>query len=325
MQLIPVDTHVNTLLGPLAGTCCLITGASGFLGRNLIASLLATGADVHIVTHHRSNDEIPLGEHTSAHQCNLAIPLEVEALFADIRPEYVFHLATARGDSNQDRDAFLSNILIADGLIRAALKWQPRRMVIAQSSLEYGPHVQPLKETTPLIPPTLHGATKAATTLLFQQAAIEHQLPIVMLRIFSVYGYWEPWKRLIPTAMQAALSGQVLPMTSGVYRRDFVFVTDIMEAFARAALTGDVDGEIFNIGSGTQTSNNGIVGCIEDVCGCSLSIDRGAYASHITDTGFWCADNTKAQRLLNWKPRHSLNEGLAKTWKWFLEVAPRHV
>jgi len=322
-MLTPVDLEVLSLAKELTGKRCLLTGASGFLGRNMIAVLLLAKAEVHIVTHRRNQQEIPMGIYTSAHKCDLGCMDEVEKLYLDVQPEYVFHFATARGDPNKERNTYIrDNILVADNLIRASLKWTPICMVVGQSSLEYGPHSYPLSESTYLHPNTLHGATKAASGLLFQEAAYSMGLPIVILRIFSIYGYWEPRKRFIPTVMDAIKNKKSIPLTAGKYQRDFVFVMDVVEACIRSALKPNIGGEIFNIGTGIQTENKEVVQMLESIAAVSIVIDEENYIPHKTDTAFWVADNKKAFTLLHWYPKHSLFDGLEKTWEWYQKSVP---
>ncbi|MGZ8217996.1 NAD-dependent epimerase/dehydratase family protein [Methylomagnum sp.] len=325
MRLIPVDLLDSELLRPMAGTCCLVTGASGFLGRNLLATLLAADAEVHLTTHSRPAGEIPHGGEAQAHACDLTQLADVERVFDLIRPEFVFHLATGRGDEIHGRDSLLGNALSADRLVRASLRYPPRRLIAAASSLEYGPQPLPLREDLMLAPSSLYGATKAASTLLFRQAALNQGLPITVLRIFSIYGYWEPAKRLIPTAMRAALDQLELPMTPTGPKRDFVFVSDVVEALLLAAQAEIPNGEIINVGTGLQTGNEEAVAKIQAVSGLPIRVKSGAYPQHATDTDFWCADRDKALRLLGWQPRHDLDGGLRKTWRWFRDVGHRHL
>ncbi len=324
-MLSPVDKYTLSLAKELSGKRCLITGASGFLGTNMIATLLAVKAEVHITVHRIHQQKIPMGEFTISHTCDLGSLEDVNKLFLDVQPEYIFHFSTARGDPIKKRNTYVrNNIIAADNIIQASLKCKPIRIVVAQSSLEYGPYNYPVSEKDILCPNTLHGSTKAAASLLFQEAAQSMNLPIVILRIFSVYGYWEPWKRLIPTTMQALVDKKSLALTDKNYRRDFIFITDVIDACILSALNNNVNGEIFNIGSGVQTGNKELVKMIEKISGLPLSIDESSFKAHLSDTEFWCANNKKASELLRWNPRYSLRNGLEETWKWFQEIAPKH-
>lgn len=325
MLLTPVDLAGSRLLLSLTGKRCLITGASGFLGRNLLATLIAADTEVHFTTHNCPAEDIPYGEEANAHACDLTRLADVERVFDQVRPEYVFHLATWRGDEIHGRDLLIGNTLSADRLVQASRRWRPTKIIVASSSLEYGPHPTPLHEDMMLAPNSFYGVTKAASTLLFRQAALTQQLPVTVLRIFSIYGYWEPAKRLLPTAMRAALDHLELPLAATGPKRDFVFVSDVVEALLLAALAENLHGEIINVGTGKQTSNEDVVAKIQAVSNLPIRVQANAYPQRATDTSHWCADPGKAYQMLGWKPRHNVDEGLLKTWQWFRDVGHTHL
>src|SRR4051794_24380275 len=129
------------------------------------------------------------------------------------------------------------------------------RLVHVGSSLEYGSKSQPIREDEVLAPMTFRGAAKGAATLLCLQAAAP---PVVVVRPFSVFGPWEPRRRLVPSVICAALEREELRLTAPGYRRDFVYVDDFAEAVLLALEAGpDLDGEIVNVGSGRETAEQG--------------------------------------------------------------------
>jgi len=162
-----------------------------------------------------------------------------------------------------------------------------------------------------------YGATKAAATLLCLQFARADRRPIVVLRPFSVYGYWELPTRLIPTAIMAALLNQEIALTAAGYRRDWVFIEDLVEACLLTLRAKKVTGEIINVGSGQQWSNDDVVEMVQGLSGRKVSLRVGEYPARPWDTTNWVADNRKAKRLLGWEPRHTLRSGLEKTIAWF--------
>jgi nucleoside-diphosphate-sugar epimerase len=138
-----------------------------------------------------------------------------------------------------------------------------------------------------------------------------------MLRLFSVYGYWEASTRLIPAAIMAALRNREIALTPPGYQRDLIFVEDVVEACLLAVEAEKAVGEILNVGSGEQWSNEQVVEMVQAVCGRRFGVRVGAYPARPSDTTHWVADNRKAQELLGWKPRHMLRSGLEKTIAWF--------
>ena len=151
-------------------------------------------------------------------------------------------------------------------LLRLAREFDVQRLVVTGSSLEYRPSDAPLTEDAPVEPTTVHGAAKAAATVLYRQAALETGVPVCVLRLFHVYGPWESRHRLLPSAIRAALDGTPLPLTGGDVARDWVFVGDVVDAVLRAVGL-DRSGEVINVGSGQEHSNEAVVTCVADTIG----------------------------------------------------------
>jgi nucleoside-diphosphate-sugar epimerase len=307
----------------LRGTRVLISGAAGFLGANLTRELLRQGAAVHAVV--RPGSELcriaNIVPDLSLHTVDL---LDADALHRVVtlaRPVFVIHLAVRREDrSPSERQATLqANVLGTSNLLESTASLDYRRFVHFGSSLEYGPAAGPLRENTFPRPRTYYGVTKAAATLLCQQAARGGSRPVVVLRPFNVYGPWEAPHRLVPTAIAAALHEGEMALTAPGYRRDWVYVDDVVDACLLALAAEEIAGEVINIGSGRQHGNEDIVGMVEALTGHTIRVRRGEHPPRPWDRPAWVADMAKSKRLLGWEPRHSLREGLARTIAWHQE------
>ena len=304
------------------GQKVLLTGAGGFVGAELVRELLRRGAEVHAVVRRGSKlrrlEEIL--ERLSIHEADVTDREALRRIFDSIHPIYVFHAAVERAsDSTEARRSTLrTNVEGTLNLLEAAVfAGSVRGLVHLGGSLEYGVKSEPMKESDCLEPSTFYGATKAASTLVAQQFAREHALPLVLLRLFSVYGYGEAASRLIPTAIIAALEDRPLDLTAPGYRRDLIFVSDAVDASLRAAQAARVAaGEILNVGTGRQWSNEEVVELIQEIVGRPVRVRAGAYPARRSDASHWVADTRKAARLLGWEPRHTLREGLQKTVEW---------
>ncbi|MGS5088775.1 NAD-dependent epimerase/dehydratase family protein [Hydrogenophaga sp. A37] len=309
---------LHALASRFRGRRLLVTGGAGAIAANLIRALLAAGCRVDATV--RPGGQAwrltGLGEALTRHTVDVGDADALERVFAQVRPEFVFHLATPRGHDAAARDEMLRvNVLGAQALLGCVRRHAVERLVVAGSSLEYAPAHTALKETDPIAPLTWHGATKAAAAVLYRQAAAEHGVPVSLLRIFHVYGPWESAHRLAPTAIRAALSGDAMPMTAGGIRRDWVYVDDVCEALLLAAAKA-APGDVFNIGSGVETSNETLVACVESVLGRSVRQLVGELPPRATDAEHRFADRSLAQRQLGWAPRHSLKDGLRETAAW---------
>lgn len=308
-------------MNPWPGTPVLLTGAAGFIGANLARRLMDLGARVHVLVRPATDlwrlDGVV--SRLAVHHADLVDRGALEGIVRAAAPEVVFHLA-ARGATRHDLDAgelFAANVLGTVNLLTATGALPSARFVHLGGSSEYGPRSTPLRETDRLEPVTPYGSSKAAATLACQQFARAHGRPIVILRPFSVYGPWESSSRLIPAAIRAALESTELRLTPPGYRRDLVYVDDVVEACLLAA-TRDVGvGEIVNVGTGHQWSNEEVVGAIERVSGRRIQARAGHYPPRRSDTAHWVADTAKAEQILGWKARRTLESGLAETVSWW--------
>lgn len=312
---------------PWADTPVLITGAAGFIGANLTRRLIGLGARVHAVVRPGTNlwrlEDV--GAELAIHSVDISDRNGLSAALRQTAPEIVFHLA-AVGAARHDASAaelFTTNVLGTVSLLEAAEPLPYRRFVHIGGSSEYGPREVPLRETDRLEPVTPYGASKAAATLAAQQYARARGRPIAILRPFSVYGPWESTARLIPTATLAAIEGRALPLTGPGYRRDLIYVDDVVDACVIAATRDVAPGEIVNLGTGRQSSNEEVVGIIERVSGCALDKRVGEYHARLSDTTHWVADTTKAEQVLGWKATRSLEAGLRDSVAWWAEHRKR--
>ena len=308
----------------LNGLRTLVTGGAGFVGSNLVRELLDHGAAVHVATRPDTDlwrliDVLP---RVQRHTLDLTDSAGVRRVVHGVDPDAVFHMAKHRGDPDalNYQAAYAANLDATLNLLEAvAGSTRLRRFVHAGSSLEYDLGPSPLREDAPPRPVTVHGVTKAAAAILCQHFNARHGVPTVVLRFFTVYGPWEGARRLVPSVVRAVLDRERVRLTRPGLRHDWIYVGDVADACVRAVSAVGVDGEILNIGTGIETTNEDVVRLVEELSGVRVDREDIEFPDRPWDTGRWAADTSKAERLLGWRASTPLREGLGRTLAWFTQ------
>ncbi|KKT28362.1 MAG: dTDP-glucose 4,6-dehydratase [Candidatus Yanofskybacteria bacterium GW2011_GWA1_44_21] len=302
----------------------MVTGASGFIGANLVRALLAREDEVHILTRPESSHWrlTQIKEKLNFHNCQISDEPTVLKVVENVQPEQVFHLAHYGGNAGED-DSGLINKIIIEGtrvLFNVCAKVNSIRSIVnAGSSSEYGAKQSEMEERMLIEPNTSYGCAKAWATLYGQHLSREKNIPITTLRFFTPFGPWESPPRFIPSIILACLRGAAPQITNPLLVRDFTFIDDVVKA---CILTADnpYPGEIINISFGCQMTFRKAAEIILKHTGAKVSVETGGIGRSFDQTNaIWQADISKAKNLLGWKPEFSQEEGIIKTIKWFNE------
>ncbi len=301
----------------------LITGGAGFIGANFARRFLDLGHQVTIIEKEGADlwrlEEIK--NRLQIHFIDLENYQEVEKLTTTLKPEIILHFAAYGVYPRKQKD--ISNTINVNvtgtiNLVNACSKVPFECFINTGSSDEYGPKQQPVKETDALEPNNLYAITKAAATMYCQAMAKKLDLPIITIRPFMMYGYFEEKDRLIPTIINACLNNTELNLSQPDSVRDFIFIEDAIEAYlAIIKQAADIKGEIFNVGGGQQTSIGEIVSLVKTLTKSNIEPRYGQIVSAHQEPKNWTADISKAKKILAWKPAHTLKQGLEKDIAWF--------
>ena len=313
-------------MGCVESLRALITGATGFVGSNLLRALVSNNFETH-VTIRKDSDIWRISEvidQVEVHYCDLTDQERVKQTVLEIRPQLIFHLA-AYGATPSDKEKVKmlnANFMGTVNLINACVESGFECFINTGSSSEYGIKLEPVKETDVLEPVDDYGVSKAAATLYCQSIAKNHDLNILTLRLFSPYGYFEDPDRLVPYLIRTCLNDEPVVLHNPKSVRDFVFVEDVVKAYFDAVDSADkvASGEIFNVGSGKQHSVKEIFGIVKGNTGYEKNaiVDNSKSEMRPGDKAtIWEADATKTKKALGWETRTPLSEGIKKTVAWF--------
>ncbi|MGE0363717.1 MAG: NAD-dependent epimerase/dehydratase family protein [Vicinamibacterales bacterium] len=305
----------------------LVTGGAGFIGSHLSERLLAGGAEVIALDSFTDYYPRPIKEANIAGLRGRAGYSLVEAAIADADlpallagVTHVFHLAAQAGvRKSWGRDFRVYTELNIDAtqiLLEACVGRPIERVVYASSSSVYGDLVDlPMREEVPLHPVSPYGVTKLSAEQLCYLYFVNHGVPTVSLRYFTVYGPRQRPDMGFHRFLSAIEAGRpLIQFGDGLQTRDFTFVADAAAATAAAAVHG-VPGRVYNIGGGSRVTLREVFDLLGRVTGRPLTIDvQPPQKGDMRDT---YADTSLARADLGFAPSVTLEAGLAAMYRWF--------
>lgn len=289
-------------------TRVLVTGASGFIGRRVLAPLVAAGHDVHAVSRHP-------GDGPSAVTWHTADLLESAGVVADVEPETLVHMAWyAEHGQFWTSTENLRWVEASLRLLRAFTQAGGKRAVMAGTCAEYdwttGAGV--LREDESLLrPATLYGAAKRGLHEVASAYARQAGFELAWGRVFFLYGPDEAPNRLFASVARALLSGEPARTTAGTQVRDFMHVADVGAAFAGLAGASGVTGAV-NIASGEPVALRDVVRLIADEAGRPDLLELGALSERPGEPDRLVADTKRLNHEVGFTPSLTLRDGVAK-------------
>ncbi|WP_422358878.1 NAD-dependent epimerase/dehydratase family protein [Reichenbachiella sp.] len=305
----------------------LITGISGFIGSSIAKRLLDHGVQVSGTIRASSQlDKLKEVENEiDFHVLDLENEKEVENLFQKVAPDYIIHAAQPSA-YDLDRSSALQHQLnttskIAINLLESVRKHSPKRMVHCCGSAIYGrKNTSPFSENQELKADSARGLVKLQERNLMRYYAHKYDVPVTLARIFRAYGPWDSHKKLIIKSIKAIKNDASIPLSSAPFMRDFIFIDDLVEGIMRMCLSDLPNGTELNLGSGHQYSAKEIVEEIEKLMGKKMNTSEASFPANFLDKLAYQADLNHIAKVLNWKPRTSVTDGLRKTIDWYSQI-----
>ncbi len=310
----------------LAGKRVLVTGGAGFIGSHLVDRLIEKGCEVVVLDNFDDfyiGKERNLARHMGNEKFRLVRGdiLNYELLLNVMKGvEAVFHEAAQAGIRYCNMNPVKAHRVNVEGTLNVLLasrEQKVKRIVYASSSSIFGKtSIVPINETCPTNPSSPYGATKLAGEKYCLSFHEVYGIDVVCLRYFSVYGpRGRPDQVIYSMAYRMLTGNRPVVYGSGEQRRDFTYVSDVVEATLLAAETEGIAGEVFNIGFGKAFSINELLKILFDTMDIG-GVKPEYLESYRGDFERTLADNSKAQRMLGWRPRVSLKEGVRRFVEW---------
>lgn len=300
----------------------LITGATGFIGANLARRLVQAGSRVVILTRSTSNRWRLEGLLPEIE--DIIMPIEdaegLKSVLTRVEPEIIYHLATAglyAGKHLPDEQLFKTNLQGTINLLKACEKIEYKCFVNTGSSSEYGTKATPMKESDVCFPNNSYGLSKCAATMYAHSYALSHKRNVLNLRFFSPFGPYNDGFRLITYVINSVLKGYDLELSCPDNVRDYIYIDDVIDLLIEMGHSGlMMPGEIFNVGTGEQTSVAQVVETIISEAGKKVGVKWGACEPRDFDTSAWRADMTKTFGTFKWRPKFSFKHGVFNNIEW---------
>jgi NAD dependent epimerase/dehydratase len=312
-----------------SGRKVLVTGAAGFIGSHLVESLASDGAEVRAFVRYNSRNDYgwleqlddTLGDEVEIFRGDLANP---EAVYNAVREcDTIFHLGALIPipySYQHPREFVEANVAGTLNVLEACRREPVRRIVHTSTSEVYGTALRvPIDEEHPLNAQSPYAATKIGADQLALSFRRSFEMPVVVARPFNTFGPRQSARAVIPTLITQALALESVELGSTHPTRDFLYVEDLARGFRRCAEADGVEGEVINLGTGTEISIADLAETVFRLVGreSALSYSEDRARPPQSEVERLLADTSKARRLLDWSPEVSLEEGLRRTIEWF--------
>ncbi|HEX3271792.1 MAG TPA: SDR family NAD(P)-dependent oxidoreductase [Ktedonobacterales bacterium] len=311
----------------------LVTGGAGFIGSHVVERLIARGSEVVVLDDFNNYYDPAIKEHNLAGVAgkqglhivrgDVADEAAVAEAFAIRRIRAVVHLAARAGVRPSLGDPLLyerANIRGALLILEQSRREGVERVVFASSSSVYGtttraPFTESDAADRPISP---YSATKRAAELLCYTYSHLYGLPVTCLRLFTVYGPRQRPDLAIHTFTHSIWTGQPIRVFGdGASARDYTYVDDIVDGMLAALdRPAPLAYEIINLGNSLPVQLSALISLIEGALGRTAVIEQAP--EQPGDVQLTYADIGKAQRLLGYRPRVQIEEGIQRFSSWYL-------
>jgi NAD dependent epimerase/dehydratase len=306
----------------------LVTGGCGFIGSHLVEALLAHGAQVTVLDAYNSTSSVAFldGLEDPALDIRLgdvADPFLMRELSRGV--DTIFHLAALIGIPYSyvaPAHYVRTNINGTLSVLEAAKLEGVRRVVHTSTSETYGSaQFEPMDESHPLVAQSPYAATKIAADQLASSYFRSFDLPLTILRPFNTYGPRQSMRAVLPTIMAQALFADNIVVGSLDPVRDMNYVSDTTKSFLAVGASESVEGQLFNIGSGTGRTIAEMIEAVQRVAGTEKPVrqDKARVRPEKSEVRALICDYRKAAETFGYQPSVSFEEGLARVRDYIIE------
>jgi UDP-glucose 4-epimerase len=298
----------------------IVTGGAGFIGSHVAEGLAASGGDTLVLDDLSTGKPENVPEGVELRELDIRSP-ELSRVFADFRPEAVFHLAAQASVTASVRDPAHDldvNVRGTINVLEAARSVGAPTIFASTGGALYGDDVPlPTPEDTTAQPGSPYGASKLAGEGYITTWSRLHELPNVVLRLGNVYGpRQEPHGEAgVVAIFSSCLLEDRTPTVfgGGAPTRDYVYVGDVADAFLLVAESGRPG--TYNVGTGVATSVTRLLEVLQRIAGTNVEPEQAPLRPGELRAS--ALDSSRIRDALRWAPQVELEEGLRTTFGWF--------
>src|SRR5512133_2601211 len=298
----------------ITGKRILVTGAGGFIGSHLVEQLVARGAKVRAFVRYNSRADTGLLKQLSPN--TLA---EVEVIAGDLRDAHAIYQAVEGMDLvyhlgaliaipysyQHPREVIDTNVTGTLNVLLACLDLEIPRMIHTSTSEVYGTALRvPIDETHPLQGQSPYSASKIGADKIAESFYCAYELPVVTVRPFNTFGPRQSARAVIPTIITQAMTQDVIHLGSLETKRDFTYVLDTVNGFIKAAQADGVEGQTFNLGTGSEVTIGELANKVIGMVGRPVQIetDTQRLRPGKSEVMRLLSNNQLAYEKLGWQP-----------------------
>lgn len=295
----------------------LITGATGFIGSHLLSSLLEQEHEVFALERYMTGRYV-LGANRSVKTVfgDLRDHFSVRQVIREVQPEVVMHLAAISPVSysyDHPNEVIETNFIGSVNLAEACRREVPhfRQFLFASTSETYGNGPVPKTEDTPQNPNSPYAVSKLAAEKYVLYMRDAYGFPITVLRPFNTYGRKDNTHFVVERILVQMLSGNSIKLGDPTPIRDLLYIDDHVNAYLSCLGNDKAIGEVFNFCTGQGITILELVDSLKDITGIQEEVVWNTIPKRPLDIQVLIGDHTKATRILGWRPKVKLEEGLS--------------
>lgn len=318
-----IQDKIKLLKGPI-----LVIGASGFIGANIFKRIFKQRNDVFGTNLSGNSWRIDEHENGNIYYFNKMQSSEFKTLLDRLQPKTIFDCSSF-GAYYFESDVDLihkTNFFSLIEIFNILENYDISVYVHSGSSSEYGLNSNKPSEISESIPNSHYSISKLSASNLIKYYGYVKKLPLINLRLYSVYGPYEEPTRLIPVLCKSIKNKNLPLFADKNISRDFIFIDDVIEMFLDVSININpkIYGHSFNVGTEREISLEEVASISKKLFSIKSIPKFNSYQDRSWDTKEWKSNSKKAKKAFNWHAKVNFEDGLKITYAWWSNTYKKH-